>query len=552
MPDTMPPPPTDTPVSGAGSGSTGDQLKDFLTKFTGGGMPMVRQQLDESHAKRVAEADRNHQQYAQLSQVLSGDTQEQYVRKDGTLTEAGQKLELQRKAAFDAWNKAAGTTKEGKSVIGKLGQLTDKLVHHRAAAQEQQPASGLPQPPQGAAPATQGGGPPTSGMPTPPFVDPRQAQTLPGYTPAGQDPGTLLARQQAETGEARKLDLYKKQGQADADIKGQETVAAPKQLHDGLMAAGLSEEEAQKVVREKYSGIAGRPKSVMYSDPADPTKKLFGTEIGGVVYDQQGGVVANAGQVVPSMLPSATSSTSTYNADTGTTVTSHTSQKVVPKRKGGGLAAPPAGGGSAASAPSKPGGRLAAMADDWEQNGVVPSAKDKPQVEKFLKDQGRNAPVTLIPEAQKTIIAASPVMDQINGLLKDIDDLKLGDNNKSAYLLPARAEYALGHASPEGSLGKDIAGLSLGSVVEAASVLKGTSRSVLALKKALEHTPNPWVDSPKLMKEKLLTIQARLKDVMEDAYKYGKKGAAVGYGDSHLPKPPQTADDEAAHYLATH
>ena len=50
------------------------------------------------------------------------------------------------------------------------------------------------------------------------------------------------------------------------------------------------------------------------------------------------------------------------------------------------------------------------MADDWEQNGVVPSAKDKPQVEKFLKDQGRNAPVTLIPEAQKTIIAASPVV----------------------------------------------------------------------------------------------------------------------------------------------
>jgi hypothetical protein len=545
----LPPmPDPNTPVAGVGSGSEGDKLKGFLVNLTGGGMPMVKQQLEDAHAKRVAEADRNHRSYGELSQVIAGDTTGKYVDQQGNLTPEGQKIELQRKAAFDAWNKAAGVSKESKGVIGKLGQLTDKLVHHRAGGQPPQPGPGMPQPPQGAGPATQSAGPPTSGMPTPPIVDPKQAQTLPpppGYTPAGQDPGTLLAKQQADTGEARKLDLYKKQGEADADIKGQEAVAAPKQLHDGLVKAGLSEEEASKVVREKYSGIAGRPKSVMYSDPNDPTKKLFGTEVGGVVYDQQGESVSNAGQVVPSMLPSATSSTSTYNADTGTTVTSHTSQKVAPKAKSG-LPTPPAGG-AAKPTSSAAGGRLAAMADDWEQNGVVPSAKDKPQVEKYLKDQGRNAPVTLIPEAQKTIIAASPVMDQINGLLKDIDDLKLGDNNKSAYLLPARAEYAMGHASPEGSLGKDIAGLSLGSVVEAASVLKGTSRSVLALKKALEHTPNPWVDSPKLMKEKLQTIQARLKDVMDDAYKYGKKGAAVGYGPSHMPAPPPrgsgTAED---------
>jgi hypothetical protein len=509
-------------VTGVGSGSEGDKLKGFLVNLTGGGMPMVRQQLEDAHAKRVAEADRNHRSYGELSQVLAGDTTGKYMGKDGTLTPEGQKLELQRKAAFDAWQKAAGVSKENKSIIGKLGQFTDKLVHHRATnASEpaggnppqprQQPATGMPQPPQDAAPT-----PTSGGMPAPP-----------GYTPAGQDPGTLLARSQAESAHQvaqGDLDTASKRRQEEEKVRGEYSVKA-----------------AQARVK---------PHPVTYSDPNDPTKRLFGTQdlTTGQVFDQSGEPVENAGQILPGTLPTVSSSSSTYNPDTGTTTSSRTTQKVPPRGKSG-MPAPPTArsGGGLSTAKASGGGRVAAMADDWEQNGVVPAAKDKPAVEKYLKDQGRNAPVTLIPEAQKTIIAASPVMDQIDGLLKDINDLKLGNNNSAGYLLGPRAKYAIGIASPEGSLGKDIAGLSLGSVVEAASVLKGTSRSVLALKKALEHTPNPWVDSPKLMKEKLETIKARLKDVMDDAYKYGKKGAAVGYGPSHMPAPPPrgtgTVDD---------
>jgi hypothetical protein len=545
MGTSMPPPPTDTPVAGVGSGSEGDKLKGFLVNLTGGGMPMVRQQLEDAHAKRVAEADRNHRSYGELSQVLAGDTTGKYMGKDGTLTPEGQKLELQRKAAFDAWQKAAGVSKENKSIIGKLGQFTDKLVHHRAGGnppqpgqggQGQQPATGMPQPPQNAAPAGGEGAKGGSGMPVPPNASPDASGTQmpppPGYTPAGQDPGTSLARSQAES--------------------------AHQVAQSDLDDASQRKQEEEKV-RGEYSVKAAqarvKPHPVTYSDPNDPTKRLFGTQdlTTGQVFDQNGEPVENAGQILPGTLPTVSSSSSTYNPDTGTTTSSRTTQKVPPRGKSGMPAPPTAKSGRGPStAKGGGGGRVAAMADDWEQNGVVPSSKDKPAVEKYLKDQGRNAPVTLIPEAQKTIIAASPVMDQIDGLLKDINDLKLGNNNSSGYLLGPRAKYAIGIASPEGSLGKDIAGLSLGSVVEAASVLKGTSRSVLALKKALEHTPNPWVDSPKLMKEKLETIKARLKDVMDDAYKYGKKGAAVGYGDSHMPKPPQTADEEAAAYLAKH
>jgi hypothetical protein len=521
---------TDTPISGPGAGSTGDKLKDFLTHLTGGGMPMVRQQLDESHAKRQAEADRNHKSYADLSQLLAGDTTGKYVGKDGTLTPEGQKIELQRKAAFDAWNKAAGVSKESKSIIGRLGQLTDKLVHHRKDAVGGQSASGMPTPPAPVSPTTQSPAAGSSGMPEPPAASP-SASALPpppGYTPAGQDPETLLARSRAESAHA--------QSQSDMDA------ASKRRQEEERVRGGFQVKAAQ--ARTKMHPVT-------VSDPGDPTRRIPALQdpVTGSVIDHNGNVIENPGTILASTMPTRSSSSSTYNADTGTTTTSRTSQKIVPNGKS---KIPPPPSSAATSGAPKAGGRIAAMADDWEQNGTVPSAKDKPQVEKFMRDQGKQPPVVLIPEAQKTIIQASPVMDQIDGLLKDIDDLKLGGNNTSGFLLPARAEYALGHASPEGSLGKDIAGLSLGSVVEAASVLKGTSRSVLALKKALEHTPNPWVDSPKLMKEKLETIKTRLKDVMDDAYKYGKKGAAVGYGPSHMPTPPRTADEEAEHYLATH
>lgn len=215
------------------------------------------------------------------------------------------------------------------------------------------------------------------------------------------------------------------------------------------------------------------------------------------------------------------------------------------------MVARPGSSKTPSSISTKPGGRLASMAQDWAENGTVPSAKDKPQVEKYMRDNGMQAQVPLIPAAQNTIVAAQPVLDQVDKLIGDIDALKIGDNNTPGYLFGSRLKYAAGMSSPEGSLGKDIAGLSLGSVVEAASVLKGSSRSVLALKKALEHTPNPWKDSPKLMKEKLKTIQDRLKDVVADAYKYGKKGAP-GSGLGPPPGKGASADEEAQRYLDSH
>ena len=71
------------------------------------------------------------------------------------------------------------------------------------------------------------------------------------------------------------------------------------------------------------------------------------------------------------------------------------------------------------------------------------------------------------------------------------------------------------------SLGANIAGLSLGSVREAAAALQGTSRAYPALQKAFEHTPNVWVDSPQLMHTKLKEIQTALQNMVTEQRRGG-------------------------------
>lgn len=136
------------------------------------------------------------------------------------------------------------------------------------------------------------------------------------------------------------------------------------------------------------------------------------------------------------------------------------------------------------------------------------------------------------PAAQGVVMKTMPVLQQADRMLQDIENLKLDKNNTPGYLAAARAKYALGIASPEGTLGNDIAGLSLGSVVEAASALQGSSRSIQALQKALVHTPNPWVDSPQLLHQKLTEIRARLQDIVNDAQKFGTKSGLPNAGKS--------------------
>ena len=48
-----------------------------------------------------------------------------------------------------------------------------------------------------------------------------------------------------------------------------------------------------------------------------------------------------------------------------------------------------------------------------------------------------------------------------------------------------------------------------------------------ALQMAMQHAPNTWIDSPKMMHQKLTTILQNLNDVEKDAVQYGTKGQTV-------------------------
>lgn len=127
--------------------------------------------------------------------------------------------------------------------------------------------------------------------------------------------------------------------------------------------------------------------------------------------------------------------------------------------------------------------------------------------------------------AEKVVITTQPIIDQTDAMIANIDKLGLANNNTRGYLSMDYANYRLGKAAPAGTLANDIAGLSLSSVVDAASALQGTSRSVQALQKAMIHTPNPIIDSPQLLREKLVTINSRLKDMVREAKSAGQGGS---------------------------
>lgn len=134
--------------------------------------------------------------------------------------------------------------------------------------------------------------------------------------------------------------------------------------------------------------------------------------------------------------------------------------------------------------------------------------------EKLEKDK------SLTPAAQQIIMNTQPTLDQVDQLIAELEPLK--DDNSSRLTID-RIGYALGHASPKGSLAADISKLELDRVMAGARVLKGSSRAYQALELAMKHAPNSWVDTPNLMYDKLKNIRQNLADIEEDAKKYGAK-----------------------------
>ena len=236
-------------------------------------------------------------------------------------------------------------------------------------------------------------------------------------------------------------------------------------------------------------------------DPASATgySKVAYDPVTGQELSRQAGVQPPASSIG--------SNRSTTDPVSGLTTTS-TTRKVLPG--GGGVIgprsapAPPkpfaAHAGISSTSPSTASSRLQTIqqeAQDWATRGIKPSGgpKEEAVVRRWMTAQKpplQPAPPNtgeLTPQAQQVLTRTQPVLDQIGRIKADIENLGLTKNNTPAWvpgspLFLATAQYKLGVDSPQGTLGKDIADLSLGSLVEATSALNaqgGGSRSLPAL-----------------------------------------------------------------------
>jgi len=145
--------------------------------------------------------------------------------------------------------------------------------------------------------------------------------------------------------------------------------------------------------------------------------------------------------------------------------------------------------------------------------------------------------------AQQTVVQTQDRLQQVSNLMQKLEPLK--DNNQAGYLAMDRLGYAVGIGGENGELASEISNIELQRVVNASTILKGSSRAWTALHAAMIHTPDAWVDSPKLMYQKLQTIQSNLQDMQRDAVLYGQKNQRS----SEFPaggSPPKTSPDKPA------
>jgi hypothetical protein len=142
----------------------------------------------------------------------------------------------------------------------------------------------------------------------------------------------------------------------------------------------------------------------------------------------------------------------------------------------------------------------------------------------------------LSPAGQRVVLQTQPVLDITNRLLDRIHAAGLDDDNQVGYLTVPSILYKLGYQSDK-AMADDIAGLKLEGVVGALSALSGSSRSLPALRLAMQHTPDPSKDSPKEMRTKLTEMKRRLDEVMQTTKEHGGKRSKVSDIPAAL-KPP--------------
>lgn len=139
----------------------------------------------------------------------------------------------------------------------------------------------------------------------------------------------------------------------------------------------------------------------------------------------------------------------------------------------------------------------------------------------------------LNPHAQQVLMETNPRIDQMNELLAKLEPKK--DDDSPAPYLTDRLAYAAGHAGPD-NVAQQIADLELGKIQTSAALAKGNSRNYQFIQDIYKHQPNLYLDSNKLLYEKLTNIRDNMQRIADGAVKYGNKQGITPVGNT----PPST------------
>jgi len=260
-------------------------------------------------------------------------------------------------------------------------------------------------------------------------------------------------------------------------------------------------------------------------------------------YDLQGGGkgIASAAQIAAGQAPTAIPGA--LGVGDPTTSVQHTPglpDTVTSTRKGAG----PSGGGGGraqgargAAVPSDSFPAAVKMTAEQVAKGELPlpaDARTAGAVKQYLAEHNQEIPIPLAPPFQKLISEIDPRLKSIRGLKARLEKAK--NDDRRGYFTKARIQYKTGAAGGDGQLANDIAELSFTGLQSAGQLIKGMSRAHNVLEKGLEHTPNVWIDSPKLIYEKLTQLEDRLKEARTSAMEDGRKTGVV-------PPPPGQDSD---------
>lgn len=266
--------------------------------------------------------------------------------------------------------------------------------------------------------------------------------------------------------------------------------------------------------------------------PNDPSNPAAGNHYESYIPLAQmmggGGGQGPAAPLSSGWAPTQKSSTSQYNADTGTTATQTTTRKVAPGSVAGGrpatIPAPPGGGGGNKSLPetsAKPSGRIASMAQDYADEGKVPAAKDSPAVETYMRANNMVPGVKPTADEIKQADNIRKVEPMVGRLTNFLESNKLTDEGRGGMLSPsamwergkmqkAWEEYAHGLPPKDKQLGQLIKYAAALKVMGAAPWMT-IGRSRYAYEQVVQHLPET-TDTPAQLYDKVNFFHTVLED----------------------------------------